>query len=48
MKIDKEYPEEVTETFALVKDTNKQTIQITDDSSIYFRREYIYMITYQV
>ena len=44
---DKEYPDEVTETFALEKKTGSQPVYITRDSSINFRREYYYMFTYQ-
>lgn len=44
---DKEYPEEVSETFPLLKQIEPQPVRITDDSSIYLRREYYYMFTYQ-
>ena len=42
---DKEYPEEVSETFTLEKTTDPQTINLYD-SSIYLRRTYTYEFSY--
>ncbi|MBQ6731311.1 MAG: hypothetical protein IJR08_05330, partial [Bacilli bacterium] len=44
---DHEIPEEVSEEFALSKTTDIQTIALTDDSSINFRRAYDYTFRYE-
>ncbi len=44
---DHEYPDEVRETFSLNKTTDVQTVTITDDSSVNFRRTYDYIFRYQ-
>jgi hypothetical protein len=44
---DHEYPDEVRETFPLNKTTDVQTVTITDDSSVNFRRTYDYIFRYQ-